>query len=162
MPFWLRCVMLFTGENMRKFLAAIALFISLCSVAVAGPKEDALKVVDKWTKAFTESDVDGIVNLYAPDALFFGTGSKTLVTKPEEIRKYFEAALLSNRPRGATVGAHSVMVLSDTAVVVTGMDTVTGTRDGNTFSSNGRVSFVLVKRDQDWKIAHFHRSAMPN
>lgn len=147
---------------MRKFLAAIALLIPLCSVAIAGPKEDALKVVEKWTKAFTESDVDGIVKLYAPDAIFLGTGSKTLVTKPEEIRKYFEAALLNNRPRGASVGEHAVMILSDTVVVVTGMDTVTGTRDGSTFSANGRVSFVLVKRDQDWKIVHFHRSAMPN
>jgi ketosteroid isomerase-like protein len=42
--------------------------------AVAGPREDALQVVEKWNKAFTESDVDGIVKLYALDALFFGTG----------------------------------------------------------------------------------------
>jgi uncharacterized protein (TIGR02246 family) len=147
---------------MRKFLVAVALFASLCSAAVAGPKEDALQVVEKWTKAFTESDVDGIVNLYAPDALFLGTGSKTLVTKPEEIRKYFEQALLNNRPRGATVGDHSVMVLSETAVVITGMDTVTGTRDGKTFSANGRVTFVIGKRDMGWQIVHFHRSAMPN
>ena len=147
---------------MRKFLVAVALFASLCSAAVAGPKEEALHVVEKWTKAFTESDVDGIVNLYAPDALFLGTGSKTLVTKPEEIRKYFEQALLNNRPRGATVGDHSVMVLSETAVVITGMDTVTGTRDGKTFSANGRVTFVIGKRDMGWQIVHFHRSAMPN
>ena len=147
---------------MRKLLMAVALFASLCSAAVAGPKEEALQVVEKWTKAFTESDVDGIVKLYAPDALFLGTGSKTLVTKPEEIRKYFEAALLSNRPRGATVGDHSVMVLADTAVVITGMDTVTGTRDGKTFSANGRVTFVVAKRDSGWQIVHFHRSAMPN
>jgi uncharacterized protein (TIGR02246 family) len=149
-------------EEMRKLLMAVALFASLCSAAVAGPKEEALQVVEKWTKAFTESDVDGIVKLYAPDALFLGTGSKTLVTKPEEIRKYFEAALLSNRPRGATVGDHSVMVLADTAVVITGMDTVTGTRDGKTFSANGRVTFVVAKRDSGWQIVHFHRSAMPN
>ena len=147
---------------MRKLLMAVALFASLCSAAVAGSKEEALQVVEKWTKAFTESDVDGIVKLYAPDALFLGTGSKTLVTKPEEIRKYFEAALLSNRPRGATVGDHSVMVLADTAVVITGMDTVTGTRDGKTFSANGRVTFVVAKRDSGWQIVHFHRSAMPN
>ncbi len=147
---------------MRKFLVAVALFASLCSAAVAGPKEEALQVVEKWTKAFTASDVDGIVKLYAPDALFLGTGSKTLVTKPEEIRKYFEAALLSNRPRGATVGDHSVMALSDTAVVITGMDTVTGTRDGKTFSANGRVTFVVGKREPGWQIVHFHRSAMPN
>lgn len=147
---------------MRRLLMAVALFASLCSAAVAGPKEEALQVLEKWTKAFTESDVDGIVKLYAPDALFFGTGSKTLVTNPEEIRKYFEQALLSNRPRGATVGDHSVMVLSDTAVVVTGLDTVTGTRDGKTYSANGRVTFVVGKRALGWQIVHFHRSAIAN
>jgi uncharacterized protein (TIGR02246 family) len=140
---------------------AVVLFASLCSAAVAGPKEEALQVVEKWTKAFTESDVDGIVKLYAPDALFLGTGSKTLVTKPEEIRKYFEQALLSNRPLGAKVGEHSVMVLSDTVVVVTGLDTVTGVRDGTPVSLNGRVTFVVAKRGADWQIVHFHRSAMP-
>jgi len=146
---------------MRKLLIAVALFISLCSAAVAGPKEEALQIVEKWTKAFTESDVDGIVKLYAPDALFLGTGSKTVVTKPEEIRTYFEQALLRNRPRGAKVGDHSVMVLSDTVVVVTGLDTVTGVREGTPFSANGRVTFVIAKRGSDWQIVHFHRSAMP-
>lgn len=146
---------------MRRLLMAVVLFASLCSAAVAGPKEEALQVVEKWTKAFTESDVDGIVKLYAPDALFLGTGSKTLVTKPEEIRKYFEQALLSNRPLGAKVGEHSVMVLSDTVVVVTGLDTVTGVRDGTPVSLNGRVTFVVAKRGADWQIVHFHRSAMP-
>src|SRR6266849_4730845 len=103
---------------MREVLLAVALLASLCSTANAGPKEDALQVVEKWAKAFTDSDVDGIVKLYAPDALFLGTGSKTIVVKPEEIRKYFEQALLSNRPRGAMLNSHSAMVLSDTVVVV--------------------------------------------
>jgi uncharacterized protein (TIGR02246 family) len=140
----------------------IAVFLALPFNALAGPKEEALQIVEKWTKAFTESDVDGIVKLYAPDALFFGTGSKTLVTKPEGIRKYFEQGLLNNRPRSATVGDHSVTMLSETAVVVTGLDTVTGVRDGKPFSANGRVTFVVVKRGSGWQIVHFHRSAMPN
>jgi len=138
-----------------------AVFLAFPFNAIAGPKEEALQIVEKWTKAFTESDVDGIVKLYAPDALFLGTGSKTVVTKPEEIRTYFEQALLRNRPRGAKVGDHSVMVLSDTVVVVTGLDTVTGVRDGTPFSANGRVTFVVAKRGADWQIVHFHRSAMP-
>jgi uncharacterized protein (TIGR02246 family) len=150
-----------TGVTMRKFLVAVALFASICSAAIAGPKEEALQVVDQWTKRFTDSDVDGIVKLYAPDALFLGTGSKTLVTKTEDIRKYFEG-LLTNRPRSATIGAHSVMALSDTAVVVTGLDTVTSTRDGQTISANGRFTFVIAKRESGWQIVHFHRSAMPN
>ena len=147
---------------MRKLLVAVALLGSLCSTAIAGPKEDALQVLEKWTKAFTDSDVDGIVKLYAPDALFLGTGSKTVVVKPEEIRKYFEQALLSNRPRGATLNSYSAMVLSDSVVVFTGLDTVSGVRDGKPVSANGRVTFVVAKRGADWQIVHFHRSAMPN
>jgi uncharacterized protein (TIGR02246 family) len=146
---------------MRNLLIAVVLFASLCSAAFAGPKEDALQVVEKWAKAFTDSDVDGIVKLYAPDATFLGTGSKTVVVKPEEIRKYFEQALLSNRPRGAKLDSHSAMEVSDTAVVVTGLDTVTGVRDGQPVSANGRVTFVLAKRGSGWQIVHFHRSAMP-
>jgi uncharacterized protein (TIGR02246 family) len=148
--------------NMSRLLFTIALFVALCPSAVAGPQEEAIQVLQKWTTAFSNSDVDGIVKLYAPDALFLGTGSKTLVTKPEEIRKYFEQALLTNRPRGAALGNHSAIALSDTAVVVTGLDTVTGVREGKPFSSNGRVTFVIVKRGSDWQIVHFHRSAMPN
>ena len=146
---------------MREMLIAVALLASLCSTAIAGPKEDALQVVEKWAKAFTESDVDGIVKLYAPETLFLGTGSKTVVVKQEEIRKYFEQALLSNRPRGASLDSHSAMVVSDTAVVVTGLDTVTGVRDGKPTSANGRVTFVVAKRGSEWQIVHFHRSAMP-
>ena len=146
---------------MRAFFV-VALVASLSSAATAGPKEEALQVLEKWTKAFTDSDVDGIVKLYAPDALFLGTGSKTVVVKPEAIRNYFEAALLNNRPRGATLGDYAAMTLSDTAVVITGLDTVTGVRDGTPFSARGRVTFVVAKRGSDWQIVHFHRSAMPN
>jgi uncharacterized protein (TIGR02246 family) len=146
---------------MRELLVAIALITSLCSTAIAGPKEEVLQVLEKWTKAFKDSDVDGIVKLYAPDALFLGTGSKTVVTKPEEIRTYFEQAFLRIKPPSATLGDHSVMNVSDTVVVVTGLDTITGVRDGTPFRSNGRVTFVVAKRGSDWQIVHFHRSAMP-
>jgi uncharacterized protein (TIGR02246 family) len=145
---------------MRLLLILAWLLVSF-SAAFAGPKEDAIQVIDAWAKAFTASDVDGIVKLYAPDALFIGTGSKTVVTKPEGIRKYFEAALLTNRPRGATLDSYEAMPLSDTAVVVTGLDTVTGVKDGNPLSATGRVTFVVAKQGADWQIVHFHRSAMP-
>jgi uncharacterized protein (TIGR02246 family) len=146
---------------MRAFLFAVGLFAALSSAATAGPKEEALQVLEKWTKAFTDSDVDGIVKLYAPDALFVGTGSKTEVIKPEGIRTYFEAALLNNKPRGAALGDCAAMTLSDTSGAITGLDTVTGVRDGKPFSAVGRVTFVVAKRGSDWQIVHFHWSAMP-
>src|ERR1043166_3037644 len=132
----------FWEGNMRAFLGVIAVLISF-TAAFAGPKEDALQIVDTWARAFAASDVDGIVKLYAPDALFVGTGSKTVVTKPEGIRKYFEAALLTNRPRGATLNSYEAVQLSGSAVVVAGLDTVTGVRDGNPTSATGRVTFVV-------------------
>ena len=43
---------------MHKIVSALTLLVS--SAAVAGPKEEALLVLEKWSKAFSDSDVDGI------------------------------------------------------------------------------------------------------
>lgn len=146
---------------MRSSILAIAVSASLVSTALAGPREDALHVVERWAKAFADSDVDGIVRLYAPDALFIGTGSKTVVIEPQAIRRYFEDALLTRRPRAAPLTDPAVMVLSDYVVVVTGLNASTGVLDGKPFSNPGRVTFVIAKRGAEWRIVHFHRSAMP-
>jgi uncharacterized protein (TIGR02246 family) len=139
----------------------MALMAALVGTATAGPAEDAGEVVDRWAAAFTASDVDGILELYAPDAVFIGTSSKALVTTAG-IREYFERALLNNRPRSAALGDRSVLVLSTTAVVVTGLDIVASVRDGRQVSATGRVTFVVAKRGSDWQIVHFHRSALPD
>jgi uncharacterized protein (TIGR02246 family) len=136
--------------------------MSLSSAAIAGPNEDALQLLEKWAKAFTDSDVDAIVKLHAPDALFMGTQSKTVVAKTEGIRAYFENALLNNRPRSAKLTDYTTVVLSDTAVAVSGLDALTGVRDGKTFGTTGRVTFVVAKRGTDWQIVQFHRSPIPN
>lgn len=146
---------------MRAFLSAVTLLVSLSSAAIAGPKEDALQVLEKWAKAFTDSDVDAIVKLHAPDALFMGTQSKTVIVKTEGIRAYFENALLNNRPRGAKLTDHTAVVLSDSAVAVSGLDALTGVRDGQTFGTTGRVTFVIAKRGAEWQIVQFHRSPVP-
>jgi len=147
---------------MRPVLSALTLLMSLSSAAIAGPNEDALQLLEKWAKAFTDSDVDAIVKLHAPDALFMGTQSKTVVAKTEGIRAYFENALLNNRPRSAKLTDYTTVVLSDTAVAVSGLDALTGVRDGKTFGTTGRVTFVVAKRGTDWQIVQFHRSPIPN
>ena len=105
---------------------------AVVSPVKAGSEEDALQVVAKWAAAFNASDVDAIVGLYAPDAMFLGTGSRNVVLKTAEIRQYFERALLTDRPRGAVLESRSVMALSNDAVVITGLDTTTAVRDGKT------------------------------
>jgi uncharacterized protein (TIGR02246 family) len=145
----------------RVLIWSFALTVVLATPALAGPAEDAMAVVDKWAAAFNASDVDAIVALYAPDALFLGTGSRTVVTAPAGIRQYFEQALLTDRPRGARLESHSTMVVNDGAVVITGLDVTTAVRDGKTLTNPGRVTFIVAKRGNDWKIVHFHRSSVP-
>ena len=65
---------------MKKILS-VMIFVASVSLAHAGPKEDAYQVVEKWGKAFADADVDGIANLYAPDALMIGTFGKQVLTK---------------------------------------------------------------------------------
>jgi len=150
------------GEVRRLHIwLACALLVSACRGGAADPAQDAMQVIERWAAAFGESNVDAIVGLYAPDALFFGTGSKTLVSTPDQIRSYFQAALQKDKPRGAKLLEHSVRVVSDNVVIVTGMDRVSGTKDGNVYYADGRVSFVLEKRGAAWQIVHFHRSALP-
>ena len=146
---------------MRAWLCAFVLAASVASPAFAGPEEEALQVIEKWAAAFNASDVDAIVALYAPDAMFLGTGSRTVVLKTEQIRQYFERALLTDRPRGAVLESRSVMALSDGAVVITGLDVTTAVRDGKPIRSPGRVTFVVARRGAEWKIVHFHRSGVP-
>src|SRR5579863_282310 len=142
---------------MRKILSAITLIASI-SLAHAGPKEDAYKVVEKWSKAFTDADVDGIAKLYAPDALMIGTFGKAVLTKPEQIRKYFDVALNTDKPRTAKLNSSEALVVDDNTVVIAGFDTITGVKDGQPTIGMGRVTFIVAKRGSDWMIVHLHRS----
>jgi uncharacterized protein (TIGR02246 family) len=140
---------------------AAGLILSACKSDTGGAADGAMQVVQRWATAFNESNVDAIVGLYASDASFFGTSSQNLVTTPEQIRSYFEAALLKDKPRGAALREPTVRVISDAVVIVTGLDRVSGTKDGSVYHRDGRVSFVLEKRGDEWRIVHFHRSALP-
>ena len=89
------------------------------------------------------------------------TTRKMVVTGHQAIRKYFEDTLLTRRPRAAPIATSHVVVLPETAVLVTGLNESTGVDNGIPFSNPGRVTFVFAKREPEWLIVHFHRSAMP-
>ncbi len=142
-------------------LCTLLVTLGVPASAGAGPSEDALAVIDRWVQAFNASDVDGITKLYAPDALFMGTGSRAVVTHPAGVRQYFEQALLTQRPRSAKVLESTVLVAADTVVIVNGLDVTYATRDGMTIENPGRFTFVVANRAGTWQIIHFHRSAVP-
>ena len=86
---------------MMRRIAGLFLVFAACTPTFAGPKEDALAAYQKFFEAFTTDNHDQLAALFAPDALFYGTGSSEVVITPEGIREYFVGALTASgaRPR---------------------------------------------------------------
>ena len=76
--------------TMRKFLLACAMLLIWPVTAYSGPKEEAFLIVEQFKKAFDASDVEGVVRLFAADAVFLGTVSPILATRTDQIDKYFQ------------------------------------------------------------------------
>ena len=128
--------------------------------AIAGPKEAAFQVVEQLKRAFDASDVEGVVKLFAPDAIFLGTVSPKVITTTAEVDQYFQA-LRQFTPRSIVIEEHSAVVVSDNAVLFAGFDTFSQTREGKTVETPARFTLLIMKGDQGWRIRHFHSSTRP-
>ena len=145
---------------MKKLVVAILSIAVMHQTAIAGPKEDAFQVIEQFKRAFDASDVEGIVKLYAPDAIFLGTVSPKVITTTAEIDQYFQA-LRQFTPRSIVIEEHSALVISENAVLFAGFDTFSQTREGKTVEAPARFTFLIMKGDQGWRIRHFHSSTRP-
>jgi uncharacterized protein (TIGR02246 family) len=149
------------GTNKMKNLLLTSVMLLASAVTVfAGPAEDAASVVEQFKKAFDASDVQGVVKLFTPDAVFLGTVSPKLVTKTEDIDAYFQA-IKTDTPRKVMFGEYATVVLSDKAVLFAGMDQFSSTRDGKTIELPARFTLIVTKGSDGWRISHFHSSVRP-
>ena len=134
-----------------------------CTLTFAGPKEDALAAYQKFFETFTTDNHDQVAALFAPDALFFGTGSSEVVTTPEGIRQYFVAALSGSRGAvKATPLAQTALVLSDDIVAISGKWQSERTLEGKMVTAGpSRNTVVMQKLGGQWRIVQFHNSPTP-
>ena len=146
---------------MKATLCAILLLALPSSLlAQADPADEATAVFDSFLTSLTNVDLDAVVDLFWEDALFWGTGSQSLVESPAGVRQYFSA--ISDQEPGQTIASaldYSVKVMSESMVLVSGMWEVTPA--GNSTGTPLRVSMVLSLRDGQWKILQFHNSNVP-
>src|SRR6187455_1146358 len=107
---------------MSRFLL-IAVFLAFPFNGFAGPKEDGQAVFDKFLTNYTAADIDAVVSLFWPDALFWGTQLPNLATTPEAVREYFkELGKRTQHDRPAPlVEAPSVLVVSDSPLLISGL-----------------------------------------
>jgi uncharacterized protein (TIGR02246 family) len=146
--------------KMRNLLLVCVLTLPLPISAVAGPKEDAFQVLEQFKKAFDAADMQTVVSLFAPDALVLPTTNPKLLTTTKEFDDYFQP-LTRLAPLSMKIDTSSAVVLSDNAVLFTGMDTFGLTRDGRAVEVPARYTILVTKGDRNWRISHFHSSARP-
>ena len=145
---------------MRKFLLACAMLLIWPVTAFAGPKEEAFLVVEQFKKAYGASDQEGVVKLFAPDAVFLGTASPILATRTDQIAKYFQG-MSQCVECSVTFDEYSTIVVSENAVLFAGMDTFSQMKDGSVLKRPARFTMLITKTDQGWRISHFHSSFRP-
>jgi uncharacterized protein (TIGR02246 family) len=143
---------------MRKYvqILSISLLMLMPGMALAGPAEDANSVLERWSAAFSANDPEGVVRIYWLDAILLGTVSPVMSEGAEAIRTYFSALKGSgNKNEGRD---RRTIVLGDNAVVVAGFYQFTRIQDGKPVPAPSRFTMLIVKRGDEWRIAHHHSS----
>ena len=145
-------------------LRRIAVFLTLlaCSIPVqAGPNEDAQAAYARFFTSFTTGNHEELIALFAPDALFYGTGSTDLVTTPEGVRQYFTRALAGPGRRAIPL-ENTALLLSDNAVAISGKWQSVRILEGKeVIGAPARNTVVMQKRGDRWLIVQFHNSPTP-
>lgn len=105
----------------------------------------------EWLEAFNSHDLDRHMELYTEDAMLFGSVDE-LQDGRNAIRDYF-----GRRPAGIRVKSYPMprirQVAADVAITAGHVDFADGDEP-----SPYRMTWVLVRRDGNWRIAQHHGS----
>jgi len=142
----------------RKFAQTLCVmwWMLIPMTAFAGPPQDADAVVDRLSAAYSSNDPEAVVKNYWPDAILLGTVSPVMSEGTEAIRTYFSP--LKGSGNKNVVGDRRTIVLDENAVVVTGFYEFTRMQDGKPVPAPSRFTMLIVKRGDEWRIAHHHSS----
>jgi uncharacterized protein (TIGR02246 family) len=145
---------------MKVLVSALFAVAVITPPALADQREDAYAGVERWSAAFNSGDVEQIVRMYTDDALVLGTLSPGMISKPDDLRAYFKATAVAKLQ--VKLGDHFAAALAKDAVAIAGFyDFSRPAADGQPVVVPARFSFVMVKKDGIWKIAHHQSSVRP-
>lgn len=143
--------------------ASFVAFLTSCASTGGGTdtaaREQVAAAVAAWVAAYDSRDPARISAQYAPDAVFWGTSSKTVRANPADITEYFKDA--AKRPDArAQIGEQHIRVYGDVAIA-TGYNTFSDIREGKRTPNPARFSMVFHKRDGRWILVDHHSSRLP-
>lgn len=148
---------------MKTLLAALPLALGIVASAGAQGTDDEAAVAAalvEWVQAFNARDAARIAALYAPDAVLWGTSSRTIRATPEAVLAYFTDSVTKRpRLRTAVVDQH-IRIFGDMAIN-SGAYTSTEPREEGDLVSPSRFTFVYRREGGRWWIVDHHSSRMP-
>ncbi len=145
---------------MKKFYSVFrALFFKRSSNNLL---EDGDQLLANWVAAVNRCDVDAVMQLFAADAMFYGTSTKALITNSKDIRQYFEQAFAQLQPLDMAVADKKIRFANAGVMLLACTDEWSVTLDGQKQVMAGRLVLTAAKRQDEWKIVSFHRSVMPD
>ncbi len=109
---------------MKRTLATLLIALALSTPAYT--QDDAgtaaAAVFERFLVAMGNADIDTVTSLFAEDALFWGTGSQSLVTTPAGVLAYF-TPVGRNEPSATIARArnYETRILSDELVMISGV-----------------------------------------
>ena len=141
------------------FTIALLQMASFTQAANADSEAAAIEMFEEFLQAMTAADTRTVTGLFSEDALFWGTGSQSLVTNPEGVQAYF-GPVGNNVPGETRCRAvdYSTQYINEELALLSGMWEVV---PPNQESINLRVSMAVGLRDGEWKILQFHNSSVP-
>jgi len=120
--------------------------------------DEIIELGKKWGLALCSGNVNNVTDLYAEDAVLWGTLSPVIRNTPELIREYFiKFATLEDIEVG--FGDHEVRKYGNVALN-NGYYTFNWKEDDKNIMVPARYSFVY-KLDDEWKIIDHHSSVIP-
>jgi len=111
----------------------------------------------EWISTFNTRDPARISALYAPDAILWGTVSRTIRTKPEEILEYFIESATRRPDLRMSLGEYHVRVYGDIAIN-SGYYTSRNPVDGQEVVTPMRFTFTYRRQGDRWMIINHHSS----
>jgi uncharacterized protein (TIGR02246 family) len=151
---------------MHKFLRtafAILLLSQLAHNTFAEERADdavaaqVAAATNEWISTFNTRDAARISALYAPDAILWGTVSKTIRTTPQEILEYFEESSAKRPDLRMFLGEYHVRLYGEIAIN-SGYYTSRNPVDGQEVVIPMRFTFTYRKEGERWVIINHHSS----
>ena len=149
---------------MRALYAVLLVALLLASATVSGSsgtggKDEVAAATAAWRAAYDSRDPARIAAMYDPDAVLWGTTSKTVAPDPAAIAEYFKDA--GKRPNArVTFGDQHIRAYGEVGIN-TGYYTFSDVRDGMQISIPARFTMVFRNRGGKWVIVAHHSSRVP-